>query len=497
MRRVLPHRTGDPTCFPGPWTRPGGGPLPRRDRDRGPRKSAGPAAHNDAVKKRHAAVLLVLGAAALILAPRLKTVAEGDLTDARGTPMFFVGSGGSLGLVKGTLFDPRLRRERKPKETPRTELEPMPELKDALSGLSGASGASIWGPGFSPTITSARRRPDGSVKAGPAPEKIFTRGTVPRLTFRERRETEGKGKTTSGNAARSRAQAAPVRTAATPGRPGSSSPGLPERRARGTADFDGRRTPGSSGRLTKGTSVAVTPWSPKPAKKEKEGVAKEPKPPTLSDWIGKGAIKAPTGKLEAPSFSPLRALFPERLPDGRTYERATPAPAVLETLTPPEDRPSYADWLDKDAKRGRKAEPHWHMDGKEWVFHAGKAWGLTGGGRWTWMLESGRRWWTVADGAQRMVRHQDSWWWKTKDGWFLLKGGEPWAWRHFPEWEGDGVIHPTRGTQVVYSADGERVAVITPGQDTLVFDARTGGLLARFPPEGKKPTAPDPALYGL
>ncbi|MBI5596598.1 MAG: hypothetical protein HY928_10960 [Elusimicrobia bacterium] len=447
------------------------------------------------MKKRRAAWLVVLAAGALVLAPRLKSIAEGPLTDARGAPMFFVGSGGSLDLVKGTLFDPAVRRGRRPKEEAKPVLQPMPELKDALSGLSGASGAAVWGPQFSPTIISARRRPDGTTQVGPPPGKAFSGGSDPRFSFgRHDSARPEKGAQT----ARSAGGGTPPRRNMPAARAPEAEPvpeGRPERRARSADDFDGRRSAGSSGRITKETSLAVTPWSPKPPKKEPE--AKEPRPLTLADWIGKGAVKAPTGKLEAPSFSALRALFPERLPDGRSYERGTPGPAVLEALAPPEERPGYEDWLDKDERRRRKAEPHWHMDGKDWVFHAGKAWGLTAEGRWAWMVEAGRRWWTVADGAQRMVRHQDSWWWKTKDGWFLLKGGEPWAWRHFPEWEGDGVIHPTRGTQVVYSADGERVAVITPGQDTQVFDARTGDLLASFPPEGKRASAPDPGLYGM
>ncbi len=45
----------------------------------------------------------------------------------------------------------------------------------------------------------------------------------------------------------------------------------------------------------------------------------------------------------------------------------------------------------------------------------------------------------------------------------------------------DGFIHPKSGTRIVYSADGLRVAVITPGRGSRVFDARTGRLLAYFP----------------
>ncbi|MDE2291238.1 MAG: hypothetical protein KGL53_04075 [Elusimicrobia bacterium] len=100
---------------------------------------------------------------------------------------------------------------------------------------------------------------------------------------------------------------------------------------------------------------------------------------------------------------------------------------------------------------------------------------------WAWELPGGRTWWAKAQGAPALARHQGAWWWRTEDGWFLLKGGQAWAWRHVPGWEGGGFFHPGTGTEVVYSADGKRLAVITPHQDTLVFDALTGALLARIP----------------
>lgn len=239
--------------------------------------------------------------------------------------------------------------------------------------------------------------------------------------------------------------------------------------------------------MTRPSTTPVPSWSPAERKKPpEEKAAKPPKPPTLGDWLGKGALKAPRQRMNAPSFTPLKVLFPERLPDGRPYERASPPPLAAEALVPPDDRPLYEDWLYADARRKVGSKPHWHQDGSDWLYHAGKAWGAPKDGRWSWLLEYERRWWTVADGAQRLVRHDGAWWWRTKDGWFLLKGGEPWAWRRFPEWEGHGFIHPTRGTQVVYSADGARLAVMTPGAETVVFDCATGEVLGRFPP-GARP----------
>ncbi|MFC1679982.1 hypothetical protein ACFL2T_07220, partial [Elusimicrobiota bacterium] len=78
--------------------------------------------------------------------------------------------------------------------------------------------------------------------------------------------------------------------------------------------------------------------------------------------------------------------------------------------------PKYERWLEKDENRGRKDEPHWHIDSENVpYYHMGKAWGRADGGRWTWMLKKGSRWWTVADGAQRMVRYRERWWWRTHD----------------------------------------------------------------------------------
>lgn len=218
------------------------------------------------------------------------------------------------------------------------------------------------------------------------------------------------------------------------------------------------------------------------ARRSRRGRTRVPRPPTLSDWLGKGALKPPAGKLKAPTFAPLKKLFPPSLPDGKPYARKTPPPSHLEKLAPPDEQPLYERWLEKDDNRGRKDEPHWHINGRNTPFlHAGKSWGRADRGRWTWMIKSDRRWWTVADGAQRMVRHRDRWWWKTRDGWFLLHEGRPWVWRYFAEWRRRGYLQPKSGTAVVYSADGRRVALITPGQGARVFDARTGGLLGSYP----------------
>jgi hypothetical protein len=111
----------------------------------------------------------------------------------------------------------------------------------------------------------------------------------------------------------------------------------------------------------------------------------------------------------------------------------------------------------------------------------GDTWGVAFDGNWSWMKRSGKTWWTIADGAQRMVRHQERWWWRTRDGWFLLHQGEPWAYRHFADWKQSGLIHPGTNTRIVYSEDGERVAIVAPDGSARVFDARSGKLLVSTP----------------
>ncbi|MFA5139968.1 MAG: hypothetical protein WC728_12115 [Elusimicrobiota bacterium] len=253
------------------------------------------------------------------------------------------------------------------------------------------------------------------------------------------------------------------------------------------ADFDGgRRGPGAGsyyGMAGSGLAPASLERERRAREKRKdeEQAAQPFKPPLLKDWLGKGPIKPPEGRLAAPSFSPLKAKFPKSLPDGRSYDPKTPPPAHIEKLAAPDEHPDYQRWLDKDERRRRKDEPHWHIDASNTPFyHMGKTWGRSDQGRWVWMIQSDRKWWTVGDGSQRMVRHADHWWWKTADGWFMLHQGQPWAWRHFAEWRRDGLLHPGTETRIVYSADGHRVAVITPGAGAMVFDAATGALLDRF-----------------
>ncbi len=199
------------------------------------------------------------------------------------------------------------------------------------------------------------------------------------------------------------------------------------------------------------------------------------KPPTLKSYLGK-ALKPPEGALRAPSFSHLKNAFPERAPDGGAIQRGTPLPAVVEGMRLPSEVPEFEQWRKEPVER----TPHWHRGGAGTLFfHKGKDWGSPAQSGWVWMVPYYRRWWTVADGAQRLIRHQEHWWWKTRDGWFVLHGGEPWSYRHFPDWKRAGFWNPGSGVKMLYSEDASRVALIAPNGTWIVYDAADGREVVR------------------
>jgi hypothetical protein len=201
------------------------------------------------------------------------------------------------------------------------------------------------------------------------------------------------------------------------------------------------------------------------------------RPPSLSRWLGAESLKPPQGRLRQPDFARLEGMIPARSPDGTALDPSPPGPEAIERLSPPDSEGAFPGWRKDGAKR---RQAHWHAGGSGAQYlHAGPAWGRAHGGHWTWLVLQDRRWWALAGDGQPLLRHGGAWWWRTPEGWFLLHQGEPWGWKFFPDWKREGLIHPASGTRVVYSEDGSRVAVVTPGSDWAVFDARTGGELAR------------------
>jgi hypothetical protein len=146
--------------------------------------------------------------------------------------------------------------------------------------------------------------------------------------------------------------------------------------------------------------------------------------------------------------------------------------------------------------RDRRADAHW--DGDQW--HDGAVRGFVREGTWLRLERKNARWWAFAgDQGSAQVRHDHVWWTKERGIWFVVHNGQPWAWRPFQDWDAEGLFQPGTGTEMVYSKDFARVAVITPGEGAEVFDAATGEELARIPEDRmpprrlpKRPPALDP-----
>jgi len=224
--------------------------------------------------------------------------------------------------------------------------------------------------------------------------------------------------------------------------------------------------------------------SARPKKQKKEII---PKAPTVSKLLGTGSLAPPSDSTakKAPSFSKLKDAFPPTLPDGKSYDKKTPPPFHVETVSPPNEHDLYERWLEIDSNKNRKkGDAHWHGDGNDILFmHYGKVWGSPKKRRWSWTVKQGTKWWTLADGAQRMVRHKTLWWWKTEFGWFPLVEGKPRGAAFAPDWKRKGLLK--KGWTVKFSEDLSRVAVTTPGLGTTVFDARTGQYISLVPEKAK------------
>lgn len=225
---------------------------------------------------------------------------------------------------------------------------------------------------------------------------------------------------------------------------------------------------------------------------QRKALFKRFRPILLSRMLGKGALRPPKGVGKSPDFAALREKIPHRLPDGKIIKPVLPSPAEIEALAPP----------DAKALAGKPPEParfHWHQDGPVSYFHEQSIWGRWSGGHWTWLGRSDNRWWIEAPASKALLWHAQHWWWKNKEMWFLLHEGEPWGYRYFAEWKEEGLIHPGSGTQMIYSSDGSRVALVTPGHGAVLFDAETGRELGRWSEEQmpKRPSPKIPASFSF
>lgn len=116
------------------------------------------------------------------------------------------------------------------------------------------------------------------------------------------------------------------------------------------------------------------------------------------------------------------------------------------------------------------------------MWHRGAERGLLEDGAWLSLRLDAGRWWAYAAGGAQL-RHDGVWWMKERGVWLVVHQGRPWAWRSFQDWDAQGLFEPGSGTEMIYSQDFARVAVITPGRGAEVYDAATGERLAEIPQE--------------
>ncbi len=196
------------------------------------------------------------------------------------------------------------------------------------------------------------------------------------------------------------------------------------------------------------------------------------RPLTLSGLLGRRALRPPPPSLQPPkemeTLTTAHAPIPSR-PAGL---------AQVEEIDP--------------ARLGRDRRSDAHWDGRRW--HSGAVHGVAQNGTWAWLYNDSGRWWASADGKS-LLRRDGLWWMKEGGVWFVVHDGEPWALRPFHDWDAEGLFHPATGTEMVYSRDLTKVAVVTPGHGAVVFDAATGGELASIPeaamPARRRPRAPE------
>ena len=202
------------------------------------------------------------------------------------------------------------------------------------------------------------------------------------------------------------------------------------------------------------------------------------RPLNLLHLMGGGSLHPPSALLEPP-----QGLFK------LSEERPQSAPAATAEM-------SALDRFDPaDIERDRRLRAHW--DGEQW--HAGAAHGLSRDGAWLWLYHEDARWWALAGHPpSACLRHGGLWWTKMNGVWFVVHDGEPWIWRFFRDWDAQGLYHTATGTEMVYSKDFSRAAMITPGKGATVFDAASGAQIAvisedQMPPR-RRPKIPE-TLY--
>ncbi|MBI5246550.1 MAG: hypothetical protein HY923_05170 [Elusimicrobia bacterium] len=192
------------------------------------------------------------------------------------------------------------------------------------------------------------------------------------------------------------------------------------------------------------------------------------RPLLLAKLLGRGALRPPPSTLKPPDLTILKDKRPSALPEGAAVPTRAPDPLRLETLDPRK----------AGAALDRRQKPHWDA-GPLW--HDGEARGLIDDARWLWLWTKGSRWWAAPEpDGPPLLHHHGLWWSKRRGVWFVQHEGEPWTWRRFAEWDAEGLVNLRDGVQLLYSADFTKVAVLTPGEGAVLYDAATGEELGQW-----------------
>ena len=195
---------------------------------------------------------------------------------------------------------------------------------------------------------------------------------------------------------------------------------------------------------------------------------RRPRPPLLSKMLGRGALRPPPSTLKPPDLAGLNGKRPTSSPEGAAVPTRAPDPLRLETLDPRK----------AGAAPDRRQKPHW--DGGL-LWHDGEARGVIDDARWLWLWTKGSRWWAAPEpDGPPLLHHHGLWWSKRRGVWFVQHEGEPWTWRRLAEWDAQGLVRLRDGVQLLYSADFTKVAVLTPGEGAVLYDAVTGEELGQW-----------------
>lgn len=332
--------------------------------------------------------------------------------------------------------------------------------------------------------------------AGVAPAGVALRRAA-QAAAEGRRKADASRRRAAARAARARA--ASIASASPPGaraapKAGGRAPEPRLSRAEGAA----ARAPGRSGAreapvpasragsARRGGGSGFDLFRPSAAARQRSRRERRSKPPRfrplrIDRALGPGAIRPPGPGVEDPTLAQLAPRQPLAKPDGSRARWSQAPLGWLERVDPAAAAPAC-----------RRRDAHWHEGPGEPVYHAGAGRGLALRDAWLWLSRLERRWWALPDAElQPWLRHRERWWMRDRGVWFVLHEGQPWAWRHFARWGGEGLYHGS-GASLVYSADYSRVALLVPGEGATLFDARTGEELARWheeelPPRWRRP----------